>query len=792
MPRGRRYSGVFDNPYVGIDVDYFDRKALEKQQRHDKARANYSQFVQEVANQSYLDPDARQAYLNQQQTDFDAVLSKNAGNLSAGFQDILGAIEKSKLNPYHNLNRRQVEQAKTREKLMAQYGDRAIDMSNINQPLYKRDVDGNIAWSDPSAIQANVVEANDYAQIVEKMLAETAAQKFTSQTGLGGGSGNPFYLMSKITKGEVLTPEELQRIAMDPNVQQAFLANASTAGIDNRNVPGTNMTYRDMLTNPQSLGQFIYGNIQDKQRNNIHEQKQFNQNIGAKLAAQEASNKRVAAYTEDLKRQPIQLQPNIRVNLGTGVVNDKKWQQIGKDKEEVDNSIKGIADNNNRIYGELSQMMGSVPEGIFNKDMTINYSKVLETIKTNNPNLSDTEATQMLSNARANFKLLDKNKQDMKYLEQEQLFFNRIEQGVNENIVNPEYSKLYKSFDKDQKELIQNILGVSNITEKDFLKEENLNKIAETLSESSPRAGIITDIMDAFGNTSAELINKFSQTEANISDKMKNSEDVFKDLYVGLSNHDKKSATFKFQDNFNKALTQTDPLTAINTFTSPTGNPIDQHDEIVKDLVTRSKQDKDSDDYVKMLPPTVMFPSGDNLEDGNNTAYLMVNYQDKDGNKYSYPVRARSDQNSSVFREYENALLSDAYNGTFRSEEEQANAIGTAHTVKGKGLYGSNISNAIDAVERGYSYQTIPMTTYNKSGNRVRADVTITKGVDANGEDAFFIKLPTSDRPFVAKNKADAINLTSELGGRLFVNNNPKMAKNFTITDKQFYKPVFK
>jgi hypothetical protein len=104
----RRYNNrLLGSPYVGIDVEYFDRKALERQQRHDVARENYSKFAQEVANQQYLDPDARSVYLEQQKAGFDEVLTKHAGNLSAGYQDILGAIEKSKFNPYHNLNKRQ-------------------------------------------------------------------------------------------------------------------------------------------------------------------------------------------------------------------------------------------------------------------------------------------------------------------------------------------------------------------------------------------------------------------------------------------------------------------------------------------------------------------------------------------------------------------------------------------------------------------------------------------------------------------------------------------------------------
>ena len=111
-------------------------------------------FVQDVANQSYLDPDARNEYLKMQQQNFDEVLSKHAGNLSSGYQDILGAIEKSKLSPYHNLNKRHIEQEKVRQDLIGQYGAEAIDLSTMPDKLYQRDKEGKLNWIDPNAIGA--------------------------------------------------------------------------------------------------------------------------------------------------------------------------------------------------------------------------------------------------------------------------------------------------------------------------------------------------------------------------------------------------------------------------------------------------------------------------------------------------------------------------------------------------------------------------------------------------------------------------------------------------------------
>ena len=57
MPIG--YIQPIQNPYVGIDVGYFDRKALELQKRHDDARAAWSESVQTIAGTDFIDAGAR-------------------------------------------------------------------------------------------------------------------------------------------------------------------------------------------------------------------------------------------------------------------------------------------------------------------------------------------------------------------------------------------------------------------------------------------------------------------------------------------------------------------------------------------------------------------------------------------------------------------------------------------------------------------------------------------------------------------------------------------------------------
>ena len=84
-----RYTNPLPNPIQqGINVDYFDRKALERQQRHDQARALFTEDTKLIAQQKFLDPTARSQFLQEREQMFEDVVAANAGNLSRGFHDV--------------------------------------------------------------------------------------------------------------------------------------------------------------------------------------------------------------------------------------------------------------------------------------------------------------------------------------------------------------------------------------------------------------------------------------------------------------------------------------------------------------------------------------------------------------------------------------------------------------------------------------------------------------------------------------------------------------------------------
>jgi len=268
-----RYVNPLPNPIQqGINVDYFDRKALERQQRHDKARAVWAQETKEIAAQDYQDQAAREQFLKEREAMFTDVVDRNAGNLSKGLHDVLGAVEKSSLHQYHNLNKRFMEESVRQAALEEKYGAELIDQSKgLGEGIYK---DGQ--WADPGSIQSGGIQASDYQKIIETQLNDLAARTMAGQTNLQPGS-NAYYLMSKVWEKKTLNEEDLRAIANDPSVQAAFLANAPTAGIDTRKLDASGKTYQDMFSTPEGVSEFIYGNIADKYRNDYVESKVFKQ-----------------------------------------------------------------------------------------------------------------------------------------------------------------------------------------------------------------------------------------------------------------------------------------------------------------------------------------------------------------------------------------------------------------------------------------------------------------------------------------------------------------------------------
>lgn len=733
MARGR-YNNLAVNPYENfqLDVQYFDRKALEKQQRHDVARENYSKFAQEVANQSYLDPEARKVYLEQQQADFDAVLAKNAGNLSAGYQDILGAIEKSKNNPYHNLNKRQIEQAQIQQKLVSQYGDKAIDLSNINKPLYQRDEEGNITWSNPADINANVVEANDYQAIIEKMLADTQTMQFSNQTGLGGGSGNAFYLMSKITKGEILSPQQLMQIASDPSVQRAFLANASTAGIDNRKVAGTDMTYKDMFTNPQGLAQYIYGNIQDKQRNNLMQQNQFVKNVGLEKAVDLANKKKAIAYEQNMKNmytKPLEE----RVDVGETTITGKSINQFKENLDINKKSLNDLRKTQSSNLQNFNQLMGTRDNGIlqfsdnnlnFNRDKAKNWLELNE--------VDPTKINDILDNAELVYRKNEETRKGIDQIEgnidQQENYLKGVDYKIADNYL--------KSLDEgDRKRLKER--GIN--TTKDFITHivdygKNLSTIPNPFEK------------DAFFNY--EFANKFVNFREDRLNK------GFKSgvMESGIVSNDPNSLAYQHNEFFKNNAEKLGFDRYLSTFKDVGGNNLRVN---YVDSEKGSLNDWLEEYGDKIDPKTTQFiyDSQNDGKSGYTTHILLKTKPDKDGNTETFDVFNAIPQNSNrVGSEIASRRANQGYTLYATSEDYDDRFLEDVNVDYGSIYYGNEISDKVNVLTQdntptGTSFN-IPITLHDGSKTSIfmkKLDNGYVGMVGNNPKNKFFMDNPTDE-----------------------------------------------
>lgn len=797
MPQ--RYSNnILGNPYVGLDVEYFDRKALEKQQRHDVARENYSKFVQGVANQSYLDPDARNQYLEQQKQSFEEVLNKHAGNLSAGYQDILGAIEKSKLNPYHNLNKRQIEQSKIQQELVSKYGPEAIDMSNINKPLYKRNSEGNIQWTDPSSIEANVVKADNYSKIIEEMLAQTGAQEFTTQTGITGGSGNPYYLMSRIQKGEVLSPQELMRISSDPSVQKAFLANANTAGIDNRLVPGSNLTYKEMLNNPQTLAQYIYGNIQDKQRNNIHEQKQFLANKGAELATKHRNTLAQIEYQKQLSREP-----NIVANNGIIKVTTDSYKKMDEIKNNISSQIsKNTKESSNNTRDLLSNLGIFIPTSstidplselgaISNADGTMNKkyvtAKVLNkygitdevSISPELRNKIEQEVDAIDTKFRTISQSLNKNNQ----LQEQYQDYNVTQSKIDGKL----YEDYYNNLDETSKNKWRQF-GINN-------KTEFLNKIPTLTTDvdilTKQRAGYLTGPIDYTPSINKEDLLALNElvTPANMYKNKKLEEGISMDEITKVqSNPDKNSPVYKISSAYVNQFSNMNIVDALSNFSDTFGNPLldspnvaeylakypdakietirpnsgsytgNMEIRITSDLANKEAKENTNISLFsggKELETSLIIPSAEDRNYENKASTLEYAYRDWGARSEAYNFSNEND-----IREYETML-------------EEAGAVYSGKRIRNNTNFLVSQNNA----ERNLEINTFNGKTFNvKMGTTTYDD----------GTKIYYIDIPGQDK-IKSQDPGEISQLAYRTAGGITLANNPKIQQNNSLIQKGMY-----
>lgn len=295
-----RYLRPIDQPYVSLftpdNLAFLEQKTMERQQRHDATNAMYNQYVQQQLDKGYVDPNARNKYEAEQQQLFDDVITKYGTNLSSGANAMVGAVTRDKSNPYHALNKFQVEQAALEQAQMAQFGEDAINLSHVGSKSLL-DQQGNYIQNF-DRLKANVAKASDYDRIAKESLQ--FLQNNSSQTDLQKmGVG-----WLKTTKISSLSKNQLKQLATNPAVINYFKNSAPTYAYDNRPAVGYDPeSGSNIFSSDQGISDFIYG--ANLSRVNYQESKQFMQDPEYVMAMKAQAKKEAEKSAVDFRYKPF-------------------------------------------------------------------------------------------------------------------------------------------------------------------------------------------------------------------------------------------------------------------------------------------------------------------------------------------------------------------------------------------------------------------------------------------------------------------------------------------------------
>ena len=778
-----RYINPLPNPVQrGINVDFFDRKALERQSRHDQARALFTEDTKNIAQQKFLDPTARDQFLQERDQMFEDVVSANAGNLSRGFHDVLGAVEKSALHPYHNLSKRLVTESAKRSKLQEQFGSEFIDQSvGLDKPLYDPI---EKVWRNPSSIQGGGVEANKYGKNVESLLSDISARKF--------GSNSPLYsvgnmtLASKYVSGQQLTAEELAAFASDPNVQQAFRANSPTSGIDTREVPNMGgITYQQMFADDNLTAQFIYGNISDKRRDDRVTKTSFRTDQAALERQRTSNRKKEVRYEQNLKNYYVR--PIVSIgSVGKETITQENTNDLNRSIEETKQTVQNInldlIDKREKFTDLLGpgQTMNAYTskDGTFNRKLATDYIDINSTKRDEQGNviseLSPKEIEVKVDELDATFR----KTQD---LSREKLVFNKQitigeqrQSDLNNVLIEAYYKKLSGNKGDNQKlkdaginssqellalaekvndegsiKLFGKIIpfGIANIFNKEVWEQKGLD-----YDEWKKQAGAEGVAIDFLNYRDDQLDEGFDM-------------DILEKGRFG----DENSIESEFNNHYKNFAGEVGVINLIGQLANKDGLNYLANDA---DLQTFINDYSFTNKDMSFIVPETM--SGKGL-----TSHIIIKGEDKNGNKKEHTiVNAELNNDNGVANEFADRIIQQGQTHALNTSYDVRDRAGRFH-YKGMVNYGDQALSVIGGL------QDSPSGT-EREMDVVLADGSPTKVFYTKLDEGYVVNVGGSKqnkRIVGSANEAFDISMT-DLGRILWFHNNPK-AK----TNAKFYTP---
>lgn len=766
-----RYINPLPNPIQGgIDVGFFDRKALERQKRHDQARALFTEETKTIAQQKFLDPTAREQFLQERNQMFEDVVSANAGNLSRGFHDVLGAIEQSALHPYHNLSNRLVTESAKRSKLQEQFGPEFIDQSvGLDQPLYDP---VEKVWRNPSSIQAGGVEANKYGKNVESLLSDIAARKF--------GGSSPLYsagnmmLASKYVSGQQLTADELAAFASDPNVQQAFRANSPTSGIDTREVPNMGgVTYQQMFADDNLTAQFIYGNISDKRRDDKVTKTQFFTDRAALERRKTSNRKKEIQYEQNLKN--YYTRPLVTIgSVGTETITGESMNALNNSIEETKRTVQNIdldiLDRREKfgdLLGEGQNMNAYITKSNqFNRKLANDFLEINEIdpskIENTLDELEETwRGTQDLSRQKLVF-----NKQ-IKIGEQRQNDLNNV-------LIEDYYQEISK--DKGNKQKLEDV-GITSPQELLALSKKVNDESSIKLFGRIVPFGIVNIFNKEAWTQKGLDYNKWKKqagAEGLAIDFLNYRDDQLDEGYESKILEkgrfgDKNSVEYQFNTDLQLAAEGLGPINMVGQLKNKDGLNYLANDEDLRRFV---------DDYT-FAAKDMHFAMPETMSGKGLTSHIIIKGKDEKGNIKEYTiVNAEMNDDNRVSNEIADRLIQQGQSYALNTAYDASDRAGRFH-YKGMVNYGDQALSVIAGLQDAPSGTEREMEVVLSDGSPTKVFYTkLDKGYKVN------VGGSQKNRRIVGSADEAFDRSMTDLGRMLWFHNNPKAR-----TNAKFYTP---
>lgn len=211
----KNIQGFTSNPeFVPLPLDYYNQMINDAQQRYDVTSQNIAKGTEAVAGTETYDTNIKDMVLNKFTGDISDITSKYNGDLAKASNEIVNRIATERSNPFYNLSKQQLEEAKMYDEVVARLGNSGVQFKDPRKvSLGTIDATtGQIKWVKPDELKYDVQQREDFQKYLEPIQRNIEADiSNISPTPIKGG------LMEYGTLKEISDTKIRNLIGLDKN-----------------------------------------------------------------------------------------------------------------------------------------------------------------------------------------------------------------------------------------------------------------------------------------------------------------------------------------------------------------------------------------------------------------------------------------------------------------------------------------------------------------------------------------------------------------------------------------------